>query len=653
MCGICGYLNGNGQPANRATLEAMNAVIRHRGPDSDGFLLRDGVGLAMRRLAIVDLRTGDQPITNEDSTIWIVFNGEIYNFPELRSKLEARGHVFRTHTDTEAIVHLYEEYGDDCVQHLRGMFAFAIWDAPRRRLLLARDRLGKKPLYYAEHAGALLFGSEIKSLLQFPGLPREPDLEAIKLYLTLQYVPDPLSGYRAIRKLPPAHRLIAERGAIRVERYWDLSYGPKHAGSEDELAEELRARLREAVRLRLLSDVPLGAHLSGGIDSSLIVALMAEAASGPVKTFSIGFEEERFSELVHARAVAQRFGTDHHEFVVGYGDVPDLMERLTSHFDEPFADSSALPMYHLARLTRQHVTVALNGDGGDEIFAGYQRYRLDRFANLYRRLPRAVTQRLLPLLLRSVREPVNVPLEANWVAGLKRLSQMAATSPAASIVAWGSYFAEDMQRALWRPEILATIHCPTSEAWLSSAFDAAPATSFLDRTLYVDTTNYLPGDLLVKADRMTMAHSLEGRSPFLDHELVEWVARLPEHFKLRGGTHKYLLKRAFAAQLPATILARGKQGFGIPLGAWFRGPLAAWAKETLTDPQAHVQQLFRTESLADLLKDHSAGLTDHGKRIWTLLMLECWLRREGAERAASPKPAARAPEKLRIPNNSS
>ena len=626
MCGICGYLNQPGRPVDRAILAKMNASIRHRGPDSDGFFVHDHVGLAMRRLAILDLVTGDQPMTNETATVHVVFNGEIYNYPELRQRLESRGHTLRTHSDTEAIVHLYEDHGPDFVQHLRGMFAIALWDSQSQRLILARDRLGKKPLYYAHHAGALLFGSEPKCLLEFPGFPRDPDLAAIHHYLTLQYVPDPLSGFRAIRKLPPAHRLIWEAGKTRIERYWNLSYGPKHTGSEDDLAAELRDRLREAVRLRLLSDVPLGAHLSGGIDSSLIVALMTEAASGPVKTFSIGFEEERFSELSHARAVAQQYGTEHHEFIVSYGDVPDMMQRLTAQFDEPFADSSALPLYHLARLTREHVTVALNGDGGDELFAGYQRYRLDRFANLYSRLPRAITQRLIPALLNSAREPVNVPIEDNWVAGLKRLAQVAAVTPGASIVRWGSYFSEDMKSTLWRPDVRAQFTAQSSDAWLAAAFDAAPASSFLDRTLYTDTTQYLPGDLLVKADRMTMAHSLEGRSPFLDHVLAEWAARLPEHLKLNGRTHKYLLKKAFADKLPASIRMRGKQGFGVPLGAWFRGPLAAWTRATLGDPAARLQTWFRPEALESLLQEHAAGKTDHGKRIWTLMMLELWLR---------------------------
>jgi asparagine synthase (glutamine-hydrolysing) len=631
MCGICGQLNPDGRPVDRAVLEAMNAAIRHRGPDSDGFLVRGHVGLAMRRLAILDLVTGDQPIGNEDGSIQVVFNGEIYNYPTLRPQLEAKGHVFRTHSDTEAIVHLYEDHGADCVKHLRGMFAFALWDSRKNRLLLARDRLGKKPLYYAEHAGSLVFASEIKALLTVPGMPRTMDLEAIHHYLTLQYVPDPLSGFSAIRKLPPAHVLIHEQGRTRIERYWDLPFEPKWTEPEADLVAGLRERVREAVRIRLLSDVPLGAHLSGGIDSSLIVALMAEAG-GTVRTFSIGFEEERFSELPHARAVAQRFGTDHHEFVVTYGDVPAQMEALAAQFDEPFADSSALPMWHLAQLTRRHVTVALNGDGGDELFAGYQRYRLDRFADAYAHLPAWFTQRLIPALLRSAREPVNVPIEANWVAGLKRLNQVAATPRGASIIRWGSYFSDPMKASLWRPDVRASFRATPSAEWLAAVYRTAPARSPLDRTLYTDITNYLPGDLLVKADRMTMAHSLEGRSPLLDHELAQWAARLPERYKQRGKLHKVLLKQAFADLLPPAIATRGKQGFGIPLGAWFRGPLAPWARDIILDPSARIASLFQPAPLAALLNAHAHGQTDHGKRLWTLLMLELWLRQSGAGR---------------------
>lgn len=627
MCGICGQIEGHRSRAvDRRVLERMNAAITHRGPDSEGYFLRDHAGLAMRRLAVIDLATGDQPMANADQTLWLVFNGEIYNFRELRAELEARGQTFSTHSDTEVVLRLYEAYGAAAVERLRGMFALAIWDVRTETLFLARDRFGKKPLYYMECAGGVIFGSELKCLLAHPAVPREADLDAIAAYLTLQYIPDPSSGFRGIRKLPPAHTLTWRAGKVTLARYWEPQYEPKLTGSEDALAAELRERLKESVRLRLIADVPLGAHLSGGLDSSVIVALMSELASGPVKTFSIGFEESGFSELPHARAVARHFGTEHEELVVAYGNIPELFATLVRSFDEPFADSSALPLYFLARMTRRHVTVALNGDGGDETLAGYQRYVLDRFANGYARLPLWVTQRLVPALLSRLREPMDRPIEANRLAGLKRLAQVAAISSKASIVRWGSYFSAPMQADLWRPEVAARLRGPDAVGLLAASFDGARATSFLDRTLAVDVLNYLPGDLLVKSDRMTMAHGLEGRSPFLDHEFAQWANRLPERMKIRGRTQKYLLRKAFERDLPASILSRGKQGFGIPLGLWFRGPLRGWAEDLLLAPEARIHGLFRHAAVGRLLQEHASGITDHGKRIWTLAALELWLR---------------------------
>jgi asparagine synthase (glutamine-hydrolysing) len=628
MCGIAGYIYRDRERiANRSQIQRMTDTIRHRGPDSDGFFVEKNVALGMRRLSIIDLDTGDQPISNEDGRLQVVFNGEIYNHAELRAALTSKGHIFKTASDTEVIVHLYEEYGDDCVQHLRGMFAFALYDKVNERLMVARDRMGQKPLYYAHQPDALLFGSEIKCLKEWPSLPLEHDIEAIHHYLTLQYIPDPMSAYKAIRKLPAAHYMVWHNGALDIRRYWDIDYTPKHTCSEQELHEQLRAAMEDAVRIRMISDVPLGAHLSGGIDSSLIVAMMANMSDRPVKTFSIGFEEEAFSELKHARIIAERYNTEHHEFNVSYGDIPQIMERIVDACDEPFADSSALPMYYLSELTRQHVTVALNGDGGDELFGGYQRYRLDRFANHYARLPRWLTQKIIPAIANRLPEPVNVPIESNYVAGIRRLQQVADIQPGASIVRWGSYFNEAMKRELWRPERYETLRNADSASILCESFHAANATSFLDRTLYTDSTNYLPGDLLVKADRMTMAHSLEGRSPFLDHKLIEWAARLPEHQKLQGSNHKRILKEAFPDLLPTSITQRAKQGFGIPIGEWFRGPLKNWSQEILLNPQSNISSLFNDTELKRLTNEHALGKTDHSKRIWTLVNLELWLSR--------------------------
>jgi len=598
----------------------MNAAIAHRGPDSDGFHIDAGVGLAVRRLAIIDVSGGDQPIANEDESIWIIFNGECYNYPEIRAELERRGHRFATRTDTECIVHSYEDEGDECLKRLRGMFAFALWDATKRRLLLVRDRLGKKPMYYTVHDGSLYFASELSAILT--ALPHKPEinLQAIDLYLSLQYIPDPLTVYQGIYKLPPAHTLVWENGQTRIQGYWDYTYQPKWTAPEDELIEDLRARLREAVKIRLLSERPLGVHLSGGIDSSIIVALMAEVGSGPVKTFSAGFEEQNFTELPYARAVADKYATDHHEFTLTYGDIPSTLEKIAYHFGEPFADASAVPLYHLSRLTREHVTVALNGDGGDEDFAGYQRYWLDGYANLYARAPRFLTHSVVPFVARLLRHDADRPVGQGLVNGFKLLEQIPEFDRRASILRWGSYFSPHQRTALWKPDLRHLFCAQSAQSLLSEQFDSAEG-SDLDRTLYADVHSYLPGDLLVKADRMTMAASLEGRSPFLDHELVEWAARVPDQLKVKGRSGKYLLRKAFAKELPDRIRRRGKQGFGIPVSAWFRGPLYDWSRQLLVADGSPLHRWFDRVALRALLDEHRTARADHGKRIYALCML--------------------------------
>ena len=623
MCGICGLSYSNNRIGDRKVLEEMNRAIRHRGPDSDGFYTAEGAGLAIRRLAIIDVEGGDQPISNEDDSLWVVLNGEIYNYPQMRIELENRGHHFKTKTDTECILHYYEDEGEGCVQRFRGMFAFALWDSRKRRLLIARDRLGKKPIYYTLQNGELYFCSELNGLLK--ALPHQPevDLEAIDMYLSLQYVPEPRTVYKGIFKLPAAHTLIRENGEIKVNRYWDYSYLPKLTGTESELAEELRVRLREAVKMRLISEVPLGAHLSGGIDSSIVVALMAELSSSPVKTFSAGFEEEEFSELPYARAVAQKYSTQHQEFTLRYSDLPATLEKIGAHFGEPFADASAIPLYHLSSLTRQHVTVALNGDGGDEDFAGYQRYWLDPLANLYLKSPQLLTRELIPSLVRQLPDGSNRPVGQSLVNGLKRLEQLPRMNKRASILRWGSYFAPWQRQSLWKEEFWNRLCADNAEACLIELFDNTEG-SFLDRTLYTDIHTYLPGDLLVKADRMTMAASLEGRSPFLDHEIVEWSARLPDRLKVRGMTGKYLLKKAFAGYLPDSVRSHRKQGFGIPLAAWFRGPLANWSREILLDTSSPLYRWFNRPALEALIEEHKQARADHGKRLYALSMLALW-----------------------------
>ena len=625
MCGICGLSYSNNRPGDREVLQKMNTAIMHRGPDSDGFHVADGIGLAMRRLAIIDVKGGDQPISNEDDSIWIVYNGEIYNYPEMRTELEKRGHHFKTQSDTECVIHFYEDEGEACVQHFRGMFAFALWDAPKHRLLLARDRLGKKPIYYTIQNNELYFCSELNGLLKALRHRPEIDLEAIDLYLSLQYVPEPRTVYKDIYKLPAAHTLVWENGQLKINRYWDYSYQPKWTGNEHDLADELRVRLREAVKMRLISEVPLGAHLSGGLDSSIVVALMAELSDAPVKTFSVGFQEEEFSELPYARAVAQKYSTDHHEFTLTYGDIPATLEKIIGHFGEPFADASAIPLYHLSLLTRQYVTVALNGDGGDEDFAGYQRYWLDPIANTYLQAPSFVTRNLVPSIANRLPDRSNRPVGQSLVNGLKRLEQLPRMDRRASILRWGSYFAPWQRQQLWKEEYWVNFRADNAESLLAESFDKA-AGSFLDRTLYTDSHNYLPGDLLVKADRMTMAASLEGRSPFLDHEIVEWSTRLPDSLKVRGRSGKYLLKKAFANYLPENVKSHGKQGFGIPLAAWFRGPLVDWSRELLLGVESPLRDLFNQSTLQNLINEHTQARADHGKRLYALSMLALWMK---------------------------
>lgn len=622
MCGISGWVHrDSAKQADAGILKRMNQTLCHRGPDEEGIYTKGNAGLAMRRLAVIDVQGGHQPVSNEDGTVWMVFNGEIYNYAELRESLQKKGHVFRSKSDSETIVHLYEEYGKACVDHLRGMFAFAIWDERQKRLMLARDRFGKKPLYYTEHEGALIFGSELKCILELPGVPRRTNLQALHHYLSLQYVPDPLTAFESIYKLPPAHTLLWEKGAMKIERYWELSYLDKWTKSEDTLADELTERLREAVKIRLVSDVPLGIHLSGGIDSSFITALAAQGAS-KVKTFSMGFEEESFSELPYSREVAKQYDTEHHEFKLTYQQVPALLEQLCGHFDEPFADPSAVPVYYLSRETRRHVTVALNGDGGDELFAGYPRYSLDGFANLYSQLPKILTGKWIPSFLNLFNQPVNMPGERNWMAGVKRLAQAVSVPEEANMIRWSSYFQEDIKSQLWK---LNSSGFKSSVDWMSEIYKTIPATGKLDKKLGTDVLTYLPGDLLVKADRMTMAHSLEGRSPFLDHEFASWAARLPENMKLRGGISKFLLKKAGKRFLPSYILGKGKQGFGIPVGAWFRGPLAAWSREKLLQKNAFINVYFKQEAVLKLFKEHESGRMNHGNKLWTLIMIELWL----------------------------
>lgn len=626
MCGITGKLHFNPSHAvDGPLIHRMNTLLTHRGPDSDGVWTDGAIGLGQRRLAIVDLSpTGYQPMCNEDGTIWITFNGEIYNHPEWMPKLEARGHRYRGRSDTETILHLYEEYGRDCVKHLRGMFAFALWDSKRRCLLLARDRFGQKPLLYAKtsEGSGLTFASELKAILQDATISDEIDYTALHHYLTYGYVPTPQTIFRHIRKLPPASTLLWQDGQLSIERYWTLSYAPKLNISEEEAAEEVEAKLREATRIRLMSDVPLGAFLSGGVDSSAIVALMAEAMSEPVKTFTIGFDDQSFNETPFARQVAEQYSTDHHEFTVT-PDVFAVLPELVWAYGEPFADPSALPTYYVAKITRQHVTVALNGDGGDEAFAGYERYVANELSGHYQRLPSFLREGIIAPIARMLPEPTE---RKSLVRRLKNFILAQSASPERRYARWLTLMDNQIKQKLYTKEFSARMAEIDSLTLLEQAHAAANSAKLLDRGLFSDIHTYLPDDLLVKVDIATMIHSLEGRSPFLDHHLAEFAARLPVSYKLRGRNGKYILKKAMAKHLPQSILGRDKRGFAVPIGRWFRKELRQMAIDVLLDSRALKRSVFDGEAVRTLLDEHVSGRMNHSRRIWQLLMLELWFR---------------------------
>jgi asparagine synthase (glutamine-hydrolysing) len=623
MCGIAGFVRSDGARVDRELLERMNEAIRHRGPDDDGYYLSDGVGLAMRRLSIIDLKSGKQPIHNHDQTAWIVFNGEIYNYRELREQLEKLGHKFYTDSDTEAIVHAYDQYGTDCPKYLRGMFAFAIWDERTKSLFLARDRVGKKPLLYAELNGELVFGSEFNALLCHPGISRDVDFEAIHHYLSFICVPAPLTAYRAIRKLEPGHSLSWRNGEIKIERYWQLDFSKKLKIGEEEAGERVVDLLREAVRIRLMSEVPLGAFLSGGIDSSAIVALMAQESSEQVKTFSIGFDEQDFSELHHARRVAEHVGADHHEFIVR-PDAMEILPTLVEHYGEPFADSSAIPSYYVSRETRAYVTVALNGDGGDECFAGYQRYAAMNLAQRYARVPGVLRNGVIGNLVNALPGFATRP---NKLRRAKRFVTAASMPPVERYLRWVSAFDEEAKQNLYSPSFQHETANFRTAGFLEPWFAQANGAGIVDASLLTDTMTYLPNDLLVKMDIASMTVSLEARSPFLDHHLMEFAASLPENLKLRGLTTKYLLKRVLRKLLPAENLTRSKMGFGVPIGHWFRGVMQPFLRETLLSERSLARGLFQPQIVRQIIDQHVEGKIDHSHRLWSLLMLELWFQR--------------------------
>jgi asparagine synthase (glutamine-hydrolysing) len=618
MCGICGYINLNGHPAGREIVERMNRVLVHRGPDDAGVLIDDLIALAMRRLAVIDLAGGRQPMSNEDGSVWVICNGEIYNFQTLRAEMEQRGHQLASYSDTEVIIHLYEEYGQEFPRHLRGMFALAIWDSRQQRLLLARDRVGKKPLFYFHDGQQFIFASEIKAILVHPAVPRRVRVEAVPAYLTYGYVPTPDTLFADIQRLPPGHLLTVDAQGLRVRPYTDSDVArpqPAPVGyDQQDYVREIRGLFREAVALRMISDVPLGAFLSGGLDSTAVVAVMSELSTEPVKSFAIGFADEpSFNELEYARLVARRYGADHHEFVV-QAEAWDLIPKLVWHYDEPFADSSAIPTYLVSQLTRQHVTVALSGDGGDELFAGYERFAAARLAQRYCRLPGWI-RRLVSSTLDFLPESTAY---RDLVRRARRFARGAALPLLEGYLGWVSIFSDELRdQILLQTSELAPVP-DYRQYWDDVEGDD------IARLLYLNIQTYLLDDLLVKADRTSMANSLEVRSPFLDSELVRFAATIPSELKLKGTTTKHILKQAFADLVPPEIVHRPKHGFGVPVGRWFRTSWRDYIQEILLSPRALQRGYFDEGGLRWLIDQHLSGQRDFGHALWTLLTLELW-----------------------------
>jgi asparagine synthase (glutamine-hydrolysing) len=602
----------------------MNCAIVHRGPDEDGFYVKENVGLAMRRLSIIDLASGQQPIRNADGTKWIVYNGEIYNYQEIRRDLESRGHQFYTNSDTEAIVHLYDEQGADCLQHLRGMFAFAIWDERDRSLFIARDRVGKKPLLYSHQPnGDLIFGSEFHALLKHPSVSREIDHDAIDDYMSYLCVPAPKTAYKQIRKLEPGHWMRWKDGKIETHRYWLPDFTKKIQITEEEAIEETTRIVRESTRLRMISEVPLGAFLSGGVDSSTIVALMAQESSQPVKTFSIGFEEQDYSELKYARRVAEHVGAEYNEFIVRPNAL-EVLPTLVEHYGEPYADSSAIPTYYVSRETRKHVTVALNGDGGDESFAGYERYAAMLMAEQYRRIPALVRKAF-------VETPVSLlpssELKRSRVRDAKRFLNAAQLPRTNRYLRWMSTFDPEAKRDIYTDDFRAAITDSTDGAILEQWFAKANGSGVLDAAMLTDQMTYLPNDLLVKVDIASMANSLEARSPFLDHKVIEFAASLPEHLKMRRFETKSLLKKVASRLVPREVIYRRKMGFGVPVGKWFRDEMKDFVRDTLLSDRSLRRGIVKGDKIEKYVNEHTNGERDHSFQLWTLLMLELWFQR--------------------------
>jgi asparagine synthase (glutamine-hydrolysing) len=626
MCGIAGIIDLFSTP-ERSLIESMCRIMKHRGPDGEGYYIHGEAALGHRRLSIIDLEGGSQPMSNEDGTVWITFNGEIYNFPELRDQLIAKGHVFKTRSDTETIIHAYEENGVRCVDKLRGMFAFGLWDERKKVLFIARDRLGKKPAYYFTDGKRFVFASELKAILQDKKINREIDLKALADYLTYHYIPFPSTIFKGLYKLPPGHYMTVGVESVKpvkvditIKQYWDVEYNPDYSLSEDDWVRALCEKLKEAVKIRLISDVPLGAFLSGGIDSSTIVALMGMAQGSPVKTFSIGFKEEDFSETRYAREVARRFGTEHFEMMVE-PDAIEVLPHLAWEFDEPFADSSAIPTYYVSKMARRHVTVILSGDGGDETFAGYRRYL---WANDMHRYDR------LPLALKKILFGIPASMLPEGIKGKGMLTHLS-KGPFERYAGLNTFSDRSYLKNVLSKDVMADVNekyngRQSDYMMLRKNYDACKSDDYLTKIQYLDTKTYLAEDILTKVDRASMLCSLETRAPLLDHEVVELAARMPSSMKIHGNETKHILKRAMKDILPNEIIFRKKMGFGVPLTHWFKKDLSEYAGDILLSHEARQRNIFDSKHVQALLENHRKRGRDLSARIWALLFFEHWCR---------------------------
>ena len=621
MCGICGIVNFNNKPVDRKVLHEMTDAFVHRGPDAQGFFIENNTGLGHRRLSIIDLQTGDQPIYNEDRTLSLVFNGEIYNFRQLRAELESKGHVFHSHGDAEVIVHLYEEYAHNCLKFLEGMFAFALFERKNRKLFIARDRLGKKPLVYWHNNEGFAFSSELKSLLCAPFIERNVDIEALNLYLSFRYVPAPWTMFKNVKKLPPAHYLTIVDGKIEIKRYWRLIHRLGQRRKFSEYKEGLLEKLDQAVAKRMVSDVPIGIFLSGGIDSSAIAALMSKHSAGPLNTFSVGFSNQLYNELDFARRIADKFKTRHHELIVR-PDVLRVLPEIIKHYGEPFADYSCIPTYYLAEFASRSVKVVLTGDGGDESFAGYYRYTACQLAELSSLLPKFMIRSINAFIqMLSASDDIR---KINWQ--IKRFFKSLSSDPKERYLRWISSFSREERTLLYNDDFLPYINPRQDMAVFNGYYENINSRDFSDRTRQAEIESYLPYDLLVKTDIAAMAHSLEARSPFLDHKFMEFAATIPYDLKLHNFNNKYILKQSFKKMLPREIIRRKKQGFGLPVGEWFRGPLKEYVTGILLDPMTIKRGYFNKNYVQTVIDEHINRQFDNGYKIGTLLMLELWHR---------------------------